>query len=352
MNTILLTDCPILTGVPYDTIRKWVQRGIIKAVKIDGKWRLNPATLKKIKRLHQDKAVKMPSIPYEDALTSWKEAMRSGYGYKKPLLPRSVQTNLSAMGYYWRWLKQKPSIEIINVDNLELAFSRVGMNAETCHYSMKIQAFKAVKSFLKHLAKRGFKTEQDVEALSKARPYRVVPAKRVKITKDQLHQLIKHNHYSMREGRNDYQRARMYLLLMLTGYSGLRIRECLELPVKAIEFEQNRIKVLGKGMKLRYAPLPKEVAQVAKSWLKHEHQGDRLLLEGMTYNACSQAIQRLSKSSGIDICWHGLRRTAATWWVNEGMPLPQAKSLLGHSDIQTTMLYVESDSTDAVNWFH
>jgi site-specific recombinase XerD len=63
-----------------------------------------------------------------------------------------------------------------------------------------------------------------------------------------------------------------------------------------------------------------------------------------------KAIRELKLNE--DLHWHSLRHTAATNLVNKGVPLPVVKQILGHSDINTTMIYVKTDLAslrDAVN---
>lgn len=187
--------------------------------------------------------------------------------------------------------------------------------------------------------------------LRKLRPRRVNPSRRTKVSKDVLFQVLQTN-AKMRQGKGDYIRLRMQALLVLLGMCGLRATEALTLPVEHVMLEERRIKVIGKGKKLRWAPLPPDAYEVLKVWLTTYHKGGAFVLDGFTYNAARLAFDRIIKHMGIDLTMHGLRRTAATLWVQEGMPLTYAQKLLGHSDLKTTQAYIEADVEDAVNWFH
>jgi len=46
------------------------------------------------------------------------------------------------------------------------------------------------------------------------------------------------------------------------------------------------------------------------------------------------------RRAGIkDFRWHDLRHTAASWWIDAGVPLDVVKELLGHASIVTTGRY-------------
>ncbi|MNX69778.1 Tyrosine recombinase XerD [compost metagenome] len=55
-------------------------------------------------------------------------------------------------------------------------------------------------------------------------------------------------------------------------------------------------------------------------------------------------FQRISKLTGIKVTPHGLRRSFATATAHKNVPLDKLQKILGHSDVQTTMLYVRSCS--------
>lgn len=65
---------------------------------------------------------------------------------------------------------------------------------------------------------------------------------------------------------------------------------------------------------------------------------------------CGRSISRLFKKyarkAGLPeaIHYHSLRHTGATWLVQNNVPLPYVKEILGHRNITTTMVYSHADS--------
>jgi len=58
----------------------------------------------------------------------------------------------------------------------------------------------------------------------------------------------------------------------------------------------------------------------------------------------NRAWTTAKESAGIeDFRWHDLRHTAASWMVNEGVPLDVVQDILGHEDISTTRRYAHRD---------
>ena len=65
----------------------------------------------------------------------------------------------------------------------------------------------------------------------------------------------------------------------------------------------------------------------------------------LTRSGVQQAYPRLFQRAGIDVGKdkngaHALRHTFATQWIREGGGLPQLKEILGHSKLETVLIYV------------
>jgi integrase len=65
-----------------------------------------------------------------------------------------------------------------------------------------------------------------------------------------------------------------------------------------------------------------------------------------------RAFSNALRAAGIaDFHWHDLRHTAASWMVQNGVPLAVVRDILGHSDIKLTSRYAHvapSQKRDAV----
>ena len=142
-------------------------------------------------------------------------------------------------------------------------------------------------------------------------------------------------------------------LIALMLLDGLRSQEALDLRLEDLQLADARIRVLGKGNKLRLLPLPTETIQVLQSYLRLERpltnspalfvslkgrqRGHAMTSAGLRslfrhHRLCSQVLHANP---------HRLRHTFGTDMVRGGISLPALQHLMGHAQIHTTMLYVQ-----------
>ena len=147
-------------------------------------------------------------------------------------------------------------------------------------------------------------------------------------------------------------------MLELAYSCGLRCEEIVNLDVGAVDFEGERIRVLGKGGKERMLPVG-EPAQRALE--RYEAKGRNVLSTEPDEKALflSKSGRRLSNSDitrrlGLwvreaalagGISPHSLRHSFATHLLEGGADLRTIQELLGHSSISTTQIYTRIDAT-------
>ena len=73
--------------------------------------------------------------------------------------------------------------------------------------------------------------------------------------------------------------------------------------------------------------------------------------ERLGVNAIERNIRELGKMVGVTAYPHKFRRTFATNLVKKGVPIEQVKELMGHSNIDTTMIYAILDQ-DQLKYSH
>lgn len=162
----------------------------------------------------------------------------------------------------------------------------------------------------------------------------------------------------------DYRNKAM---LELMYSSGLRISELLNLILTDIDFENNLVKVFGKGSKERIIPIG-DYATMALYKYVNEYRNslvkfptDVLFLNNhgnkMSRSGFFKIIQRIANDKGIkkEISPHTLRHSFATHMLECGADLRSIQELLGHENMSTTSIYthVRSDLLrDAYDKFH
>jgi site-specific recombinase XerD len=142
-----------------------------------------------------------------------------------------------------------------------------------------------------------------------------------------------------------------------TVYSmGLRLQEGLRLQLGDIDSQRMMVHVhRGKGAKDRYVPLPGHTLKVLRQyWATHRHpvwifpardcNGQRTAAAGqpMRPMCVQKAMRRVVRELKITkrISVHSLRHSYATHLLEAGVGLRQIQQYLGHSCLQTTMIYL------------
>jgi len=128
---------------------------------------------------------------------------------------------------------------------------------------------------------------------------------------------------------------------------GLRCQELRKLQIKDVDFERNMIHVRqGKGKKDRYVPMGAVLMNEIKNYLIKD-KPIKWLFNGKNFNGYSpqgvqRAIREAQRKTSIQkrITPHTLRHTYATHLLEQGLDIVSIKELLGHSYIQTTMVYL------------
>ena len=154
----------------------------------------------------------------------------------------------------------------------------------------------------------------------------------------------------------EFTSARDTLLVTLNLTVGLRCSEALSLKVE--QFDSDIITVIGKGNKKRSFRVTYEIRVKFNEYMKVRGQafeGDEdseFLFVSVTGKQLytkdiNKNLKKYCERCGIDkdITSHCLRRSCATHYLNEGVPVAQVATLLGHSDAKTTMRYYKENGS-------
>ena len=132
-------------------------------------------------------------------------------------------------------------------------------------------------------------------------------------------------------------------LVELVYSAGLRSAEAVGLDVDDVDFEQELVRVRGKGGKERVVPLGEE----AGFWLARylEHARPELVARAEPALFVSVRGRRLDTSTlrRISPHPHRLRHAFATHLLEGGADLRTIQELLGHSSLSTTQIYSHVD---------
>jgi integrase/recombinase XerD len=150
-----------------------------------------------------------------------------------------------------------------------------------------------------------------------------------------------------------FRTSRDLAIVGLMLLDGLRSCEVLALNRDDLLLSESQLRVCGKGNKLRWLPLAPETIQLLNHYLllerpsncgsplfvvlKGRARGDRMTAAGLrSLFRHHRRITDLPKANP-----HRFRHTFARDMLCNGLSLPALMHLMGHSKIQTTMIYVQ-----------
>ena len=144
--------------------------------------------------------------------------------------------------------------------------------------------------------------------------------------------------------------ARDRALVDFLAATGCRIGEVCKLTRDSVDFQNMEVLVLGKGNKERVVYLTEVAADSLRTYLDSRSDHSDQLFAGkremFTEQGCRALLKRLERDSGVEnVHPHRFRRTFATIMYKRGMPIQEIQALLGHSNINTTTLYIQMDDT-------
>lgn len=157
--------------------------------------------------------------------------------------------------------------------------------------------------------------------------------------------------------------------ILETLYScGLRVSELVNLKLSYVDFENEFIRVEGKGGKQRLVPISRRAIGEIERWLedrsqwpKIKGQEDFVFLNRNGFALTRSMVFRIVKyqagMAGIEriVSPHTFRHSFATHLLEGGANLRVIQQMLGHESIQTTEIYTHMDKTflrEQVLMFH
>ncbi len=155
---------------------------------------------------------------------------------------------------------------------------------------------------------------------------------------------------------NHWHGIRDKAMLELFYSSGLRLSELVGADVQDLNFDDQMIKVRGKGNKERILPVGSKAVTALRNWLKvraNSPQGslrsEALFLSERGHRISPRNVQdrvrRWCKSIGLParVHPHTLRHSFASHLLESSQDLRAIQELLGHANISTTQIYTHLD---------
>lgn len=225
-----------------------------------------------------------------------------------------------------------------------------------CSDATRNNRLASIRAFLKYLAKKDPKYLYLQQSASQIQRKRVTKKKVRSLSRDAVKAILEQPDQRNRTDRRDLT------LLVLMYNTAVRIDEILSLQLKNINLSGNKpcITVVGKGDKLRTLYLlPKTVAYL-KNYISEFHgtqpSGGSYLFYSRNIGPSGKMSQtainkRLKKYAAkaykycadvpLDFHAHQIRHARASHWLEDGVNIVQISFLLGHEQLETTMIYLD-----------
>ena len=165
------------------------------------------------------------------------------------------------------------------------------------------------------------------------------------------------------------QGERNLAIIELLYGCGIRVSELVDLKISDLFFNENFIKVTGKGNKQRLIPIGNITKQNVNNYLQNSRNkikvvsafNDHVFLnrrgKNLTRAMIFTIVKNLAKKANFSksISPHTFRHSFATHLLENGADLRTIQQLLGHESITTTEIYMHLDNkylSEALNKFH
>jgi integrase/recombinase XerC len=202
----------------------------------------------------------------------------------------------------------------------------------------------AVRSFFRHLVKKGLLEANPAEYLLTPKQDRTIPAF---LTVDEMFRLLD---AIQTDSLGGYRDRGIFETLYSTG---LRVSELTDMNVDSVDFESGLIKVTGKGSKQRVVPIGKKAVAAIQQYRERLYRETGIDCNGpvplflnlrkgrLTARSIRRILKQLIQRCGMHtpVSPHALRHSFATHLLDAGADLRIVQELLGHESLSTTQKY-------------
>ena len=293
----------------------------------------------------------------------WKQALQDYNHYLK--IERGLSEN-SIKNYIWDvekliafLVENDISISPISIDK-ETVQRFIYEIAKTVSPRSQARIISGLKSFFNYLNFEDYRKDNPMDLLESPKIGRKLPDT---LSEDEINQLIGAIDLSKPQGERN--RA---ILETLYG-CGLRVSELINLKISDLFFEEDFIKVTGKGDKQRFVPISdfnKKYINIYRKEIRvHQsiqkgfddilflNRRGKQLTRAMIFTIIKQLAIKIEL--GKSISPHTFRHSFATHLLQNGADLRAIQQMLGHESITTTEVYMHVDRShlaEVMNKYH
>lgn len=245
-------------------------------------------------------------------------------------------------------------LEISNINDFDEVDSKllseyfVYVKNENISSATTARYMTSIKKFFEFLEENKYIKKNPTITLSKVKITRKLPEV---LSFDEIEKILNSPNIEEISGLRDKA------ILELLYSSGLRVSELINLKLNDIFFDEEIIRVIGKGSKERIVPIGSSAIKWIKEYIIHSRpflenkmKSQNILFLNKRGTKLSrmfiwQIVYDYTRKAGIDkeVHPHIFRHSFATHLLEGGADLRSVQEMLGHSDISTTQIYTHVD---------
>ena len=278
--------------------------------------------------------------------------------YEKKLSPNTIKSYLFDLNYFIDFILSNYKIQ--NLNNIKKKHIKEYINSLTTYTYNNIvfekqnssinRAISSVKSYFKYLTNNDFISNDPTKDIILPKNNKKLPTI---LTVEEINKILEVTTSNKKNNIRD--RAIISVL-----YScGIRVSELINLNLTNLFFDEEIIKVFGKGNKERMVPvgliakkdLEYYINKIRPEYARKRNSKGVLFLSNRGLPISRKTIWNIIKTitirSGIEknVSPHTFRHSFATHLLEGGADLRAVQELLGHSNISTTQIYTHLDKT-------
>lgn len=241
--------------------------------------------------------------------------------------------------------KSESEITYMDLVSWKNTFTNLKPNSQNVRIS-------AVKNYFTFLKKAGIIDSNPAEELEKQ-----------KIRECDVKQKPYIEAHYLRDMVNNARTMRDKAIILLFATTGLRVSELTGVTLEQYQNmngkDNRELTIVGKGNKTRKVYINDETKLAIDSYLLTRPKVDcpNLFLSFQNgpihSNNLSQTLKSVAKRAGYpmwqDICNHALRSAFATTKAEQGTPLTTIQAAMGHSKLETTLIYIKRNQNNINN---
>lgn len=267
---------------------------------------------------------------------------------RRNLSPKTIKRHEQNFRYLKKWLRTRH----LNRENLDLFIIYYLKNHKPYTVNSAISTLRCLTEFL--FEKKIINEELHLFI----RSIRVDPFSPILLTVDEVDQII--NCPRSWETYQSIDRQKYDFFFELIARCGLRRGEALSLRFRDFDFENNTLRVAGKGRRVREVPIPAIARDRLFGWFKERllknydyifqnPSGDQASHAMFTYEL-KKRLEILGFDKSIHL--HTFRHTFITYAARADKNIIKIMKAVGHANIQTTLRYthlVVEDVRDVID---